>query len=388
MMNRTLTSAVVGTGFIGPVHVEGLRRAGIVVAGILGSTPEKSRLAASQLGLPRGYTSFDELLSDKSVDAVHLTTPNRFHYEQAAAVLRAGKHVVCEKPLAMNSHESAALVRLAAESGKVAAVAYNIRFYPLCHEAAARCQSGDWGDTLHVTGSYVQDWLLRETDFNWRVLAEEGGELRAVADIGTHWLDLIQFITGRHVVAVCADLRTVHKTRQRPGGSVETFSGTSHTKAITESVTINTDDCGCVMLRFDNGANGCLWVSQTTAGRKNCVRFEIAGSKQALYWNSESPNDLWIGYRDRPNESLIRDPSLLSDSARAITNYPGGHNEGFPDTFKQLFRTIYGHIAAADVTQKPSFPTFADGHREILLCEAVLKSHREQRWITVAEAAS
>lgn len=386
-MFSTFTAAVVGTGFIGPVHVEGLRRAGVRVAGIVGSSPEKSKDAAERLGLPRGYTSFNDVLADETVDAVHLATPNWFHFEQAAAGLRAGKHVLCEKPLAMNSSESAELVRIAADSGRAAGVAYNIRFYPLCHEAAERIRAGALGEVLHMTGSYVQDWLLKETDFNWRVLAEDGGELRAVADIGTHWLDLIQFITGRQIVEVCADLRTVHKTRQRPRAGVETFSGQSNLPDATIPVSIKTDDCGCVMLRFDNGANGCLWVSQTTAGRKNCLRFELAGSRQAFSWNSESPNELWIGHRDQPNESLIRDPSLLNDSARAITSYPGGHNEGFPDTFKQLFCRFYGYIAAGDFRADPPFPTFADGHREILLCEAILQSHRERSWVDVREVS-
>ena len=308
---QKLSAAVAGTGFIGPVHVEGLRRAGVQVTGIVGSSPEKSKAAAERLGLPRGYESFDELLRDDSVSAVHLTTPNRFHFEQAAAALRAGKHVLCEKPLAMTSAQSAKLVRIARASGCAAGVAYNIRFYPLCHEAAARVRGGSIGDVLHVVGSYVQDWLLFDTDFNWRVLSEDGGELRAVADIGTHWLDLVQFITGQQVVAVCADLRTIHATRRQPIGGVETFSGPDNSRVESEIVPIETDDCGCVMLRFANGANGCLWVSQTTAGRKNCLRFEIAGAKQSLAWNSESPNELWIGHRDRANETLIRDPSLL-----------------------------------------------------------------------------
>jgi predicted dehydrogenase len=262
-------------------------------------------------------------------------------------------------------------------------VAYNIRFYPLCHEAAARVTDGSLGDVLHVTGSYVQDWLLYNTDFNWRVLTEDGGELRAVADIGTHWLDVVQFVTGRKVIAVCADLRTVHATRQRPRGGVETFAGKNASQRETESVAVTTDDCGAVMLRFDNGANGCLWVSQTTAGRKNCLRFEVAGSRQSFAWNSETPNELWIGHRDTANELMIRDPALLSPHARAVANYPGGHNEGFPDTFKQLFRSFYGYIAVGDFTAPPPFPTFADGHREVLLCEAVLRSAREGRWVEV-----
>jgi predicted dehydrogenase len=381
---KRLSAVVVGTGFIGPVHVEGLRRAGVHVAGIVGSSPEKSQLAAEQLGLPQGYATLDDVLADPTVDSVHLATPNRLHFAQAAAVLRAGKHVLCEKPLAMTSYETADLVRIATESARAAGVAYNIRFYPLCHEAAARVADGSLGKILHVTGSYVQDWLLYDSDFNWRVLAEDGGNLRAVADIGTHWLDLVQFIVGRKVSAVCADLRTVHATRQRPGGGVETFSGKGSAPRKTEPIAVSTDDCGCVMLRFDNGANGCLWVSQTTAGRKNCLRFEIAGSQQSFAWNSEVPNELWIGHRDRPNEMLIRDPALMSASARAIASYPGGHNEGFPETFKQLFRSFYGYVAAGDFTAPPPFPTFADGHREVLLCEAVLRSAREGRWVEVS----
>ena len=383
-MSKPITAAVVGTGFIGPVHVEALRRAGIQVAGILGSTPAKSASAADKTGLAKGYLTFEEVLADPIVDAVHLTTPNRLHFDQAVQVLRAGKHVICEKPLAMDSAQSAELVRIAADSGLAAAVAYNIRFYPLCHEAAVRLQSDDAGQFLHVTGSYVQDWLLYDTDFNWRVLAGEGGELRAVADIGTHWLDLVQFVTGHKIVSVCADLRTVHETRRRPRGEVQTFSGKGTPVESTNEIAISTDDCGSVMLRFDNGANGCLWVSQTTAGRKNCLRFEIGASQQSLAWNSEQPDSLWIGHRNKANETLIRDPALLGESARRISNYPGGHNEGFPDTFKQLFRSFYGYIQAGDFSVPAPFPTFADGHHEILLCEAVLRSHKNRRWVDVS----
>lgn len=380
---RQLTAAVIGTGFIGPIHVEGLQRAGVRVAGILGSTADKSQQAAATLGLSRGYVTLDELLADPDVDVVHVTSPNRFHFKQASRALRAGKHVLCEKPLAMNSNESAELLRMAADSGCVAGVNYNVRYYPLCLEAAEQVRSGAVGDLFHVSGSYVQDWLFHPTDFNWRVLSEDGGELRAVADIGTHWLDLVQFVTGRKVTSVCADLQTVYPERQRPTGSVETFSGRPTESQATESVTVATEDFGAVMLKFEGGGRGVLWVSQVTAGRKNCLRFELAGSKQALAWSSERPNELWTGHRDRANETLLRDPALMSARAAQYADYPGGHNQGFPDTFKQLFRDFYGYIAAGDDTAEPAFPTFADGHREILLCEAVLKSHREQRWIDV-----
>jgi predicted dehydrogenase len=387
---RMPVAAVVGTGFIGPVHVEALRRAGVRVAGVLGSTPAKSRVAADQWGLSRGYETFEQVLADPEVNCVHLTSPNRYHFEQARRALLAGKRVMCEKPLATNVRDSAELVRIAADTGLAAGVAHNIRYYPLCHEAAARMRNGDAGELLHVHGSYVQDWLLYPGDFNWRVLAEEGGELRAVADIGTHWLDLMQFITGHKVVSVCADLRTVHPVRTRPRGGVETFAGPSTKPVETEPVDIQTEDCGSVLLRFDNGANGVVWVSQTTAGRKNRLSFEVAGSRRAMAWTSETPDELWIGARDRPNEVLLRDPSLLDPSARRFAQYPGGHNEGFPDTFKQLFRAFYGAWSGDDVASPGDsiiapYPTFADGHQEVLLCEAVLASHQKRAWVDVAE---
>jgi len=382
---NTFRAAVVGTGFIGPVHVEALRRAGVEVAAVVGSTPEKSRASSWALGVSGNHDTLDDVLADKTIDAVHLATPNRFHFEQAMAVLRSGKHVLCEKPLAMNSSESAQLVQFANKSGLAAGIAYNIRYYPLCHEAAARIRNGRLGEVLHAFGSYVQDWLLFDNDFNWRVMAEDGGELRAIADIGTHWLDLVQFISRQPIVAVCADLRTIHPERKKVIGNHETFSGSRGTAESTETVAIKTEDCGSVLLQFANGANGCLWVSQATAGRKNCLRFEIGGSKQALAWNSESPNNLWIGYRDRANESLIRDPFLMDPAASRLCSYPGGHSEGFPDTFKQLFRSFYSYIEAGDLRAPPTFPTFTDGHREILLCEAVLRSHRERRWVMLEE---
>ena len=381
--SEQLSAAIIGTGFIGPVHVEGLIRAGVRVAGMLGSSPEKSKQAARKLGFGRAYATLDELLADGSVDVVHITSPNRFHFEQTSRSLLAGKHVLCEKPLAMNSQESAELVKIANDSGRVAGVNYNVRYYPLCLEAADRVRRGDIGELFHVSGSYVQDWLFHQTDFNWRVLAEDGGELRAVADIGTHWLDLVQFIANRNVTAVCADLQTVHPKRQRPIGGVETFSGKANVPVNTESVDVTTEDFGAIILKFAGGGRGTMWVSQVTAGRKNCLRFELAGSKQAIEWCSERPNEMWIGHRDAPNQSLLRDPALMGDLARGHADYPGGHNQGFPDTFKQLFRDFYGYIADGDFAAERRFPTFADGHREILLCEAILKSHREQKWIEI-----
>jgi predicted dehydrogenase len=377
--------ALIGTGFMTTVHTEALRRVGVTLTGVLGSTREKSRAAAERVGLPRAYESLDALLADPSVHAVHVNTPNRWHLPMAADALRAGKHVLCEKPLAMDSKESAQLVRLADEYPDLAAgVNYNNRYYALCREARDMVQRGDLGRLFHITGSVAQDWLLYDTDYNWRVLTEEQGELRALSDIGSHWLDLIHFITGLKVEALCADYVTVHPTRRRPKGEVETFANKLRAEDDTEPVPITTDDYGCVLLRFKGGARGCVWVSQVSPGRKYRVGFEIAAQDRTLSWNSEECEKMWIGRRDGPNTALMRDPSLLSDYARQATDYPGGHDEGYPDSFKMCFRSFYEYIAAGDFGAPKTYPTFADGHRDILLCEAMIESARRGGWVSVS----
>lgn len=380
---RQIGVAVAGAGFIGPVHVEALRRAGVKVVGILGVDEAESTSAAAKLGIGKAYKSFVELLADPEVESVHIATPNKLHFPMAMEAVKAGKHVLCEKPLSMTSAESIQLVEAAKETGQAAAVNYNIRYYPIALEARQRVKTGVLGEVFSVHGSYVQDWLLYNTDYNWRVLAEEGGELRAVSDIGTHWLDLVLSITGLKPVEVFADLRTVHETRYRPLGEVQTFTDKDNAKVDRAPVPITTDDMGMILINCEGGARLYLHVSQVTAGRKNCLRFELAGSEGSLSWNSERPNEIWMGHRSQPNQELLRDPSLLSPEARSFAHYPGGHNEGFPDTFKQLYRDFYGYIAAGDMTTPRSFPTFEDGHKEIVLCERILESHRCRQWVKV-----
>src|SRR6516162_9835920 len=283
-------AAVAGTGFIGPVHVEALRRLGIRVKGILGSSRAKSEMAAKSLGLPKTYVSYEEILSDPEVEVVHITTPNRQHRDMVIGALDAGKHVVCEKPLATNSAETSELVERARKHPTlVTAVNYNVRFYPLALHARHLLQSGAIGRILHVRGAYIQDWLLKDTDWNWRLLVEEGGELRAVGDIGTHWMDLILFITGLRIASVFADLATLIPVRQRPKVASSTFQGSeaSPGTAASEPIRIETEDWGSVLFRFANGAPGTMCVSQVTAGRKNQITFEIAGSDGSLAWDSE-----------------------------------------------------------------------------------------------------
>jgi predicted dehydrogenase len=347
-------------------------------------------LKVSALGLEVAYADYQAILDNGAVDAIHITTPNALHFDMATRALAAGKHVICEKPLAMDSRETAQLVAVAAAHPHlVSAVNYNIRFYPLMHHARDMVAAGELGEIYHVRGAYVQDWLLYPTDWNWRLVPEAGGALRAIGDIGTHWMDLVGFVTGLRVEALLADLHTFVSPRRKPQQAVATFKGkeeTENTKTgpiLYDEVAIQTEDWGAVLFHYAGGARGTMNVSQVNAGRKNQLSFEIAGSKASLAWDSERPNELWIGRREGPNGFLLKDPSLLSAGARQITAYPGGHNEGFPDTFKQLYRAIYGYVAAGDFGAPKPFPTFADGHAEVLLCEAILHSHRTRAWSDV-----
>src|SRR5215207_1459525 len=383
LSKQTIGVGVAGTGFIGPAHIEGLRRNGINVLGLFGSTHEKSQQKAVELNIPRSYASFDEMLADDDIDIVHLATPNHLHHLHAKAALLAGKHVVCEKPLAMISSESAELVKLAAEKQLVNAINFNIRMYPLVHQARSMVQNGDLGDLFILQGSYLQDWLLFPTDWNWRLEPDLGGTLRAVSDIGSHWLDLLTFITGLHVEEVYADFKTFHPTRKKPAKPVETYTGKILMPEDYVDQPISTEDYATILLHYENGVRGVLTVSQVSSGRKNRLFYEINGSRSSLGWDSERPNELWIGHRSEPNQVLLKDPSLLSPEARAVTSYPGGHNEGFPDTFKQLYAKVYDYIINGDFTKTPDFPTFADGHYEMQLCEAIERSAREKAWVKV-----
>jgi predicted dehydrogenase len=379
-------AAVIGTGFIGTVHVEALRRIGVGVRGVLGSTAERGAARAAGLGVPTAYPSLDDMLADPRVEVVHVTSPNDLHVEQALAALAAGKHVVCEKPLAMTANESARLVAEAARSGLVNATNFNIRYYPLNQHAHELVRDGGLGDVRLVTGHYFQDWLLLESDWNWRLQPDRGGALRAVGDIGSHWLDLMTFVTGLRVTAVNADLATFIETRHEPTGPVETFSTERSADAVERHIA--TEDAATILLRFENGARGALAVSQISAGRKNSLQYEIDGSAAAWAWDSEQPDQAWIGHRERPNEILIRNPALMGAAGQAAAALPGGHVEGFFDTFCAHFRAVYADVLAGEPSSHPGYPTFADGHDEMLVGDAIAESARTGRWVDVARAAS
>ena len=383
MRRLDVGAAVIGSGFIGTVHIEALRRIGVRAVGLLDSSPQRGARRVAELGLPKAYGSIEELLADDTVQVVHVTSPNELHHSQVKAIIAAGRHVVCEKPLALTSAESAELVALAAASGLVNAVNFNIRYYPLNQHVAQLVAEGGIGDIRLITGRYFQDWLLYDTDWNWRLESKQGGALRAVGDIGSHWLDLVTFLTGLHVTEVMADLTTFIPVRQKPAGPVLTFS--TERTAATIPVEIHTEDVATILLRFGGGARGSVAISQLSPGRKNGLAYQIDGASSAVAWDSEQPDSLWIGHRDRPNELLLRNPALMNPAGAAAARLPGGHVEGFADTFGAVFTAVYADVLAGSPSAAPRYANFAAGDEEMRIGDAVLGSARTSRWTKVAQ---
>ncbi len=383
-MPRTIRAGIIGTGFIGPAHVEAARRLGNVEFVALAEVNEDlARAKADDLSIPRAYGDYHQLLADPDVEVVHNCTPNHLHFQVNSDILEAKKHVISEKPLAMTSAQSRELASLAKASGVIHAVDFNYRYYPLVQHARQMVAKGELGEVFNIHGSYLQDWLYLPTDWNWRLVPELSGESRAVADVGSHWCDLLQFITGLTITRVFADLRTVHKTRMKPKKEVETYAGKVLQPSDYEPQEINTEDYASVLVELSNGAHGVFTVSQVSAGRKNRLYYEIDGSRCALSWDQERPNEMWIGYRDRANEVLVKDPSLLHEEAREYAHYPGGHPEAYPDGPKNLFRNVYRAVANGGMPSNPDWSTFDAGHGEVAICDAVLESHRVGSWVEV-----
>ncbi len=382
-MSQTIKAAIVGTGFIGPAHLEALRRIpNVEVVALVEVNQELANEKAKQLGIPRAYI-FADMLKQDDIDVVHICTPNFLHYSQAKAVLEAEKHVICEKPLAISLQEAEDLVKIAKTTGLVNAVHFNLRYYPMVRQMKVMREKGELGEVYSIMGSYLQDWLFLQTDYNWRLEPDKSGDSRAIADIGSHLLDITEYVTGLKITQVMADFSTVHKTRLKPLKAIETYSGKMLTPADYQEVPINTEDHATVLLRFDNGSKGSITVSQVNAGRKNRLNIEIAGSVSAFEFNSERPNELWIGKREKANEQLMKDPSLVHREVSSLVSFPGGHNEGFPDTSKQLFKEVYAAIAAGKQPENPTYPTFADGWRELLIGERIVESNKKQAWVNI-----
>jgi predicted dehydrogenase len=377
---------IIGTGFIGPTHIEAIRRLGFVeVAGVAESSQEAADKKAAELGIPKAFGDYRNMLQDSEIQVIHNCTPNHLHFEINKEIILAGKHVVSEKPLAMNKEESGELLALAQKQGIVHGVNFNYRQYASIQNLHAMIGNGDLGKVNLVHGSYLQDWLLYETDFNWRLAPEVGGKSRAVADIGSHWCDTVQFTTGKKIVEVFADLATVIPVRKKARNATSTFSTQTDAEQEYEDIQINTEDYASVLVRFDDGSRGVFTVSQVSAGRKNRLSFEINGSKSSVFWNQEEPEKLWIGHRDKANEVLLADPSLFVPEARSAIHHPAGHNEGWPDALKNMMLNFYSFIRDGKNLKddKPDFATFEDGHLSMCITDAILESHNVQKWVKV-----
>ncbi|MEK8130365.1 Gfo/Idh/MocA family oxidoreductase [Paenibacillus filicis] len=379
----TIKAGIAGTGFSAMAHLEALRRIpGVEVCGIAASSREKGEEVAGNMNIPRAYASWRDMVQDPEIQVIHNCTPNALHYGINRAVLLEGKHLMSEKPLGVNSRESAELVRLADQSGAVTGVCFNYRHYPMVSQMKELLQTGQPGKVHHVTGTYLQDWLLFDTDYSWRLDPEQNGPSRAIADIGSHWCDTVQHVLNKRIIEVMADLKTVYPTRFRPKESVETFAGGSESGE-REAFAVDTEDYGSVLLRMEDGVKGVFTVSQVVAGRKNRLSFEIAAQYSSLAWDQENPNALWVGKRETASEDWSRDPGLLLPRSAAMTHYPGGHDEGWPDGLKNLFLDFYARIE--EPRRKSQFATLKDGHRIMRLIEAIMESHKEQRWVRVEE---
>jgi predicted dehydrogenase len=378
---RRIGAAIIGTGFMGRVHVENVRRLGNVeIVAVAASSEEKARQFGESVSVARTTGDYRTLLSDPSIEAVHVLTPNALHYPMCKAALSAGKHVLCEKPLTLNVAEAGELLALAREKNLVHCIQHNLRFYPLVQQVRAMIANGDLGEILIAQGTYSQDWLLYDTDWNWRIVSRENGALRAMGDIGSHWMDMIQHLTGLRITELCADLETFHRTRKRPKGSIETFAGKTLAPENYDTVPIDTEDFGAVLFRLGTRARGAFTVSQMSAGRKNMFSFDIYGTKAGVSWNQERPDELWIGHRNQPNQVIVKDPSLLDPRAAAFANLPGGHSEGYDDSHKQVFQRFYARVA--DRSAPEDYPTFADGLLGMQLLEKVQKSAQARAWVT------
>jgi predicted dehydrogenase len=377
---KRIGMGIVGAGFVGPHHIDAVRRLGFVdVIAVAGSNEASAAAKAKALGVPKGYGSYEALLDDPDIQVVHNATPNYLHYPVNAAAIAKRKHVVSDKPLAMTAAEAKKLLDQATQAGIVHAVTFNYRGNPLVQQARLAIARGDIGTPHFLVGYYLQDWLLKDTDYSWRLEPDKGGASSALGDIGSHWCDLAQHISGLRITEVLGDITTVIKKRKKPTGSREAFAAAGSNEAF-ELVDVKVEDLASVMLRFDNGAKGSFSVGQVCAGHKNDLVLEICGAKSSLRWRQEHQNELWIGQRDAANQILQKDPSLLDADVRRYAHLPGGHQEAWADAFCNLMRDIYQFIADGrkpSDAHPPAFATFEDGYRANCVVEAILESAKK-----------
>jgi predicted dehydrogenase len=372
-----LHAAIAGTGFIGKVHARSARLAGAELTGVAASSPESAQAAAAALGADRAFDSAEEMVRAPGIDVVHICTPNHLHVPLAEAALAAGKHVVCEKPLALDPAGAQQLVDAAAGSGLQAGVPFVYRYYPTVREARERVGGGQTGPLRLLHGTYLQDWLLHPGDGNWRVDERLGGPSRAFADIGSHWCDLAEFVSGQRMTRVSARLLTAVPERSSAAGR-QAFASDGEAG---ETRRVTTEDAALVQFETDAGAIGSVVISQVSAGRKNRLWIELDGAEEALAFDQEHPEELWCGRRE--DLTIVRrDPATLSPAAARLAFLPAGHPQGYADCFDAFVADFYDSVRKGSAVA--AMPTFSDGLRAALITDAVLISAREERWVEVA----
>lgn len=373
-------AGVIGTGFIGKVHIETLRRLGNVDVVAL-TDKYMAKETAEELHVPNSFENYKEMIDIMSLDTVHICTPNNTHFEIAMYALEHGVNVICEKPMTTSVSEAEQLVKKAKETGLVAAINFHNRFYPMTNHLMHIIKDGELGNVFSISGSYCQDWLLYDTDYSWRLETETSGDTRVIADIGSHWMDLAEFVSGQKIVEVCADFSTIHPFRKKPNKVVHAFSNETFEEKDYTKIPIHTEDNASVMFRFSGGAKGSAFFSQVIAGKSVAIDLLIGGYKESAEWNSADVNSLDIGIRDDCIRHVEKGQSTIHPESRSLASYPFGHAEGFPDAFKQCFREVYQSIEDKNGTYH--YATFEDGLHEMVLCEKIFESNEKQQWIKV-----
>ena len=373
---KKIGMGLVGPGFVAAHHLDAVRRLGDVeIIAIAGSSQESAEKKALAYKVDRAYGDYKALIADPDIQVVHNTTPNHLHLPVIMAALQAGKHVISDKPLALNAAEGRKL-RDAALTAKVAhVVTFNYRGNPLVQQARGMIARGETGPLSFIHGFYLQDWMTDPNVYSWRSDPAKGGVTSALGDIGSHWCDIAEHISGLKITAVLADLTTVIPVRYSSGASAEAFSSTNEGER--RPVQVQAEDLASVLLRFENGAKGCFSVGQVLPGHKNDLQIELNGRARSLKWRQEDQNELWIGRHNQPNCIMAKDPSLVSPDALPYVHLPGGHQEAWADAFRNLIADAYQWIREGGRPEaKPApLPTFEDGYRSTCLIEAMLKSH-------------
>lgn len=381
-----IKAGIIGMGYIGVSHIEAIRRIGFVeLVAVADVNYDLARKKAEEYYIPKCYSTVEELLADEEIKVVHNCTPNNLHKEINEKIIKAGKHIFSEKPLAKTVEESASMLELINKSKNIVnGINFCYRMSPLVQEMKNKVKNGDIGVPRLVHGSYLQDWLLYETDYNWRIEPEISGPSRCIADIGSHWMDAVQAVLGAKITEVCADLVTVIPVRKKPTTQVETFSLNSNVEY--EDKAITTEDYGAVLFKMDNGVHGVFYVSEVSAGRGCFFNFEVDGSKASMYWNQETSDQMWMGFRDKDNLQVMRNPNNMYPESRQYSYMAKGHPEGWNDAMKNNVYSFYKFIADGKQPGKDpcDFVTFEEGHYIMKLTEAILKSSETRQWVKVS----